>query len=384
VVSCFVLLVAFASAAEGDCETGCLDCSRHCVHHEFGDSSNCVGITLCAHLGTSREHLRCFCPRECGSGRRRALESDGPLAFDQRRERVEMEKKRHEQAQEILEDILSHDISVEDRREELSAVFALLDTDENGLLSNRERQFLFKDIVNNAVEMIFGDAQTLTMEEWCEVEFDVVPHKLAPSSTAEQQMICQWEEDVIVDDCGFDFQLLTEGDVLTRGQMTDYYYTVLNPAQDWTPAQLEGFLFNSKRDPLQKIFASQAMKVSNVNTVTSTVNDCAGVPTSRRSLQASCVVGPLPCIIETTALWGPAILVMASPWVWLLGRRSLMESSLPLLTSVVSNLASTDDCDFTNCPELHGLLGMLQHNTFCEEGVEENCVWTQNLFMPSN
>jgi len=294
-----------------------------------------------------------------------------------------MEKKRHEQALESLEEILSQDISVEARQQELSTVFALVDTDENGVISNKERQFLFKDVVNNAVELIFGDAQTLTVEEWCAVEFDVVPRKLAPSSAAEQQMICQWEEDVIVDDCAFDFQLLTEGEVLSRGQMADYYYTVLNPAQDWNPAQLEAFLFNSKRDPLQKIFASQTMQVSYVDAVTTNVNDCAGVVTRRRSLQVSCAVGPLPCIVESAAVWGPSLFFLAPLPFLFFGRRSLQETSIPLVTSIISNLASTDDCELTNCPELHGMLGMLQHNTFCEEGFKENCVWTQNLLMPS-
>lgn len=305
-----------------------------------------------------------------------ALESDSST-FDERRKRVTMEKKRHYKALESLGTILSQDL-----REDLPEVFTLMDTDENGLLSSKERQFLYKDIVDNAVDMIFGDSQTLTREEWCAVEFDAVPQKVSPSSAAGQQMICQWEDDVIVEDCEFDFQLLTAGgEVLTRGHMTDYYYAALNPAKDWTPAQFEKFLFNSKRAPLQKIFTSQAMKLTNVKEVTSTENDCSGVPTTRRSLQISCAVGPWPCIVETTAIWAPAVAVLA-PWFFF-GRRSLEESSFPLLTSIVSNLASTDDCDFTNCQNLHGMLGMLQHNTFCEEGVAENCVWTQNLFMPS-
>lgn len=304
-----------------------------------------------------------------------AAQSDS-LTFAERRKRIISEKKRHFEALESLQTILSEDL-----RGDLPKVFDLIDIDENGLLSNKERQFLYKGIVDDAVDMIFDDSQTLTREEWCAVEFDAVPNKVAPSSDAEQQMICQWEDDIIAEDCEIDFQILTKGsEVLTRGMMADHYYAFLNPAKDWTPAQFENFLFNNKRAPLQKIFTSKALKLTNVKDVTSTVNDCSAVDTTRRSL-STCVIGPIPCAVEVGAIWAPAIFFGVLPFF--LGRRALEESSVPLLVSIVSDLASSDDCDFTNCQELHGLLGMLQHNTFCEEGFEENCVWTQNLFMPS-
>jgi len=309
-----------------------------------------------------------------------ALESDS-LTFEERRKHAMEERKRHYEALESLETILS-----QDRREDLPEVFALMDTDANGLLSNKERQFLYKGMVDVAVDILFDDSQSLTLEEWCAIELDVIPRKVAPSSDAEQQMICQWEDDVIVEDCEFDFQVLTAGsEILTRGHMTDYFYEVLNPAKDWTHTQFEKFLFNSKRVPLQKILASGAMKISNVKQVTSNVNDCSGVPTKRRSLQGwgGCII-PVWCAVEAIAIAVPTVILAASPFLGLFaGRRSLEESSFSLLTSIVSDLASTEDCDFTNCPHLHGMLGMLQHNTFCEEGVvEENCIWTQNLFMP--
>lgn len=305
-----------------------------------------------------------------------ALESDS-ASFVERRKRVMAEKKRHYEALERIETILS-----QDGGEDLQDVFALVDTDANGLISNKERQFLYKSIVDTAIDMVFDDSQTLTKEEWCAVEFDVVPNKLAPSGADEQRMICQWEDDVVAEDCELDFQILTKGsEVLSRGQMTDYYYAVLNPPMDWTPAQFEKFLFNSKRAPLQKIFASQALHFDNVKEVTSTVNDCSGVPTTRRSLSLW-LVGPIPGMIETGAL--VFSFVSAGLFFGFWGRRSLEESTASLVTSILSNLASTDDCDFTNCQNLHGMLGMLQHNTFCEEGgVEQDCVWTQNLFMPS-
>jgi len=307
-----------------------------------------------------------------------ALESDS-LTFKERRKHAMEERKRHYEALESLETILS-----QDRREDLPEVFALMDTDANGLLSNKERQFLYKGMVDVAVDILFDDSQSLTLEEWCAIELDVIPPKVAPSSDAEQQMICQWEDDVIVEDCESDFQVLTSGsEILTRGHMTDYFYEVLNPAKDWTPTQFEKFLFNSKRAPLQKILTLGAMEISNVKQVTSNVNDCSGVPTKRRSLQW-CAIFLIMCPVEAAIFVVPAVVVAASPLIVLAGRRSLEESSFALLTSIVSDLASTEDCEFTNCPHLHGMLGMLQHNTFCEEGVvEENCVWTQNLFMPS-
>jgi len=381
-LACIIALTTVTTAVKGDCEANTLDCSGICADHQVADGTKCIGFAVCAEVGTDREHLRCLCPRDCNVAQ--ASATDG-LSFIQRRERIEMEKKRHEQAQESLEEILSQELSAEELQEKISVVFTLLDTDENELISNKERQFLFKDAVDNAVELIFGDAQTLTVEEWCAVEFDVVPRKLAPSSDAEQQMICQWEEDVMVDDCAFDFQLLTENEVLTRGQMTDYYYILLNPSQDWTVAQLQAYFFNSKRNPLQKIFSSQVMDWSNVNTVTEHVNDCSHVATKRRALQISCAVGPFPCAIEVAGVWG-AFFVLPL----FLGRRELEDTvvtsivSTPVLTSIVSNLASTDDCEFTNCPELQGMLGMLQHYKFCEEGVEEGCVWIENLFMPTD
>lgn len=309
-----------------------------------------------------------------------ALDSDS-LSFEERRKRVHAEKKRHYEALGRLETILSQDL-----REELGDVFALIDLNGDGLLSNKERQFLYKGMVDNAVDLIFDDSQTLTKEEWCAVEFDVLPRKMAPSGADEQQMICQWEDDLVAEDCEFDFKLLTRGgEILSRGQMTDYYYASLNPPMDWTPVQFEKFLFNSKRAPLQKMLTTQALQVANVKDVTSTVNDCAGVPTTRRSLLVGWAVGPIPGMIETGAfLLGlhPTFLFTLG---WL-GRRSLESesSSSSLLTAIVSDLASSDDCEFTNCQPLHGMLGMLQQNTFCEEGgIEENCVWTQNLFMPS-
>lgn len=307
-----------------------------------------------------------------------ALNSDS-LSFEERRKRVHEEKKRHYEALGRLETILSQDL-----REDLGDVFALIDIDGDGLLSNKERQFLYKSIVDNAVEMIFDDSQTLTKEEWCAVEFDVLPQKLAPSGADEQQMICQWEDDIVAEDCELDFKVLTRGgEILSRGQMTDYYYASLNPPMDWTPAQFEKFLFNSKRAPLEKMITSQAFQFANVKDVTSTVNDCLRVPTTRRSLLVGWFLGPSQGLIETGAF-----LVGLNPTflftMGLLGRRSLESTTSSLLTSIVSDLASSDDCDFTTCQPLHGMLGMLQHNTFCEEGgVEEDCVWTQNLFMPS-
>lgn len=307
-----------------------------------------------------------------------ALNSDS-LSFEERRKRVHEEKKRHYEALGRLETILSQDL-----REDLGDVFALIDIDGDGLLSNKERQFLYKSIVDNAVEMIFDDSQTLTKEEWCALEFDVLPQKLAPPGADEQQMICQWEDDIVAEDCELDFKVLTRGgEILSRGQMTDYYYASLNPPMDWTPAQFEKFLFNSKRAPLEKMITSQALQFANVKDVTSTVNDCDGVPTTRRSLLVGWLVGPTPGLIETGAFMlglHPTFLFIMG---WL-GRRSLESTTSSLLTSIVSDLASSDDCDFTTCQPLHGMLGMLQHNTFCEEsGVEEDCVWTQNLFMPS-
>merc|ERR1719354_460057 len=50
-------------------------------------------------------------------------------------------------------------------------------------------------------------------------------------------MICQWEDDIVAEDCELDFKVLTRGgEMLSRGQMTDYYYASLNPPMDWTPA----------------------------------------------------------------------------------------------------------------------------------------------------